>query len=67
MVLDNPVDRMLRLKAVSVGETFAIICPAPTVDAVAVITFAVIDNKVLVLFLGAQMKHIEMLNLEHSC
>ena len=57
-------------KAVSVGETFAIVRPAPTVettvDAVAAITFAVIDNKVLVLSL-ALMKHIKMLDLEPSC
>jgi GNAT superfamily N-acetyltransferase len=53
MVLENSVDRMSMSKAVSVGETFAIVRPAPTVDVVAAITFAAIDNKVLVLFLGA--------------
>ena len=57
IVLDNLVDRMSMSKAVSVGEIFAIVLPAPTiettVDAVAAITFAVIDNKALVLFLGS--------------
>ena len=49
MVLDNLVDRMVMSKAVSVGVTFAIVCPAPTVettvDAVAAITFAVIETR----------------------
>ena len=57
MVLDNVQDRASIPKAISVGETFAIVRPAPadetTIVAVAAITFAVIGSKVFVLFLGA--------------